>query len=213
MEPLNLTLSQLSFATSTPTARLTEWHGPLTRAMNAASINTPQRAAAFLANVAHECAFFTRFTENLNYTTAERLRRVWPNRFQTVNDAAPFVRNPQGLAEKVYGGRMGNVNLGDGWRFRGRGPFMLTGRANYAAMTDELTQMGVDFNLLGNPDTAAEPEGGSWAAAAFWHKNDMNDLLAAEGFESVRRRVNGGSVGMAECKELYKGALNIMETV
>lgn len=204
-----LTLGQLSRATSAPEHRVSAWHPHLMRAMEVGQIVTPQRAAAFLANVAHECAFFTRFTESLNYTTAERLVRVWPNRFANVAAAAPYVRNPKALAEKVYGGRMGNVNEGDGARFLGRGPIMATGRANYAALTDELTKLGVDVNLLANPDTVAEPENGSWAAVAFWSKNNLNTVLDTRGFDAVRRVVNGGDIGLAECRELYQGALRI----
>lgn len=213
MNPLDITLQQLSSATSTPMARLTEWHKPLVNAMAIAQINTPERAAAFLANVAHECAFFTRFTESLNYTTAERLMRVWPNRFRTVIEAAPYVRNPQALAEKVYGARMGNVNPGDAWRYIGRGPIMITGRATYAAMMDELTKLGVDVNLLTQPDTVAEPVNGSLAAAAFWSKNRLNEVLESQGLTAARRVVNGGAVGLSEVRELYLGALAIMETV
>ncbi|MCY1745057.1 hypothetical protein [Ensifer sp. SL37] len=47
-------------------------------------------------------------TENLYYS-AERLTQVWPSRFPTIASAKPFARNPRKLANKVYGGRMGNT--------------------------------------------------------------------------------------------------------
>ena len=91
--------------------------------------------------------------ENLNYTSADRIRAVWPSRFPTVGSAAPYVRNPSGLANKVYGGRMGNTGPDDGWRFRGRGLPQITGKANYARAAAKL---GLD--LVGNPDLALRPD-------------------------------------------------------
>lgn len=70
--------------------------------------------------------------EGLYYTSAARIREVWPKRFKTVAAAKPYVRNPQGLANFVYGGRNGNIASGDGWLYRGRGLSQITGRANYA---------------------------------------------------------------------------------
>lgn len=71
-------------------------------------------------------------TENLYYTSAKRLMEVWPSRFKTVQAAAPYCRNPEKLANKVYGGRLGNNTSGDGYRYIGRGIAQLTGKANYA---------------------------------------------------------------------------------
>ncbi len=86
-------------------------------------------------------------TENLNYTSAARLVRVWPSQFANATAAKPYVRNPQKLANKVYAGRIGNgpESSGDGWRYRGRGLVQITGRANYRK-----------FGLESNPDKALE---------------------------------------------------------
>lgn len=90
--------------------------------------------------------------ENLFYTTAERIRAVWPSRFPTVASAQPFVKNPRALANKVYNGRMGNrEGTDDGWITRGRGFAHLTGRDNYLKAS---AVTGLD--LITNPDLAAE---------------------------------------------------------
>lgn len=94
-----------------------------------------QHLAYILATAKHETGgSFGPTTENLNYTTVSRIRAVWPKRFPTDASAAPYVRNPEGLANKVYGNRadIGNKYPGDGWRFRGRGLAQITGRGNYA---------------------------------------------------------------------------------
>lgn len=91
--------------------------------------------AYVLATAHHETGgSFGPTVENLNYTTTARIRAVWPKRFPTLASAEPYVRNPQKLAEKVYGGRsdLGNTQKGDGWLYRGRGLGQITGRGNYA---------------------------------------------------------------------------------
>ncbi len=91
-----------------------------------------EQTAYVLATAFHETGGKMQpIEENLNYTSAARIRQVWPSRFSTVAAAQPYVRNPQALANKVYGGRMGNAGANDGWRFRGRGLAMITGRDNY----------------------------------------------------------------------------------
>jgi len=87
-----------------------------------------------LATAHHETGgTFGPVTENLNYTTAARIKQVWPKRFPTLASAEPYVKNPRALANKVYGDRadLGNGGGDDGWAFRGRGLAQITGRANY----------------------------------------------------------------------------------
>lgn len=88
-------------------------------------INSPVRMAAFIAQVGHESGQLTRMVENLNYS-ADRLRAVWPNRFDAAL-AAQVARKPEQIADIVYAGRMGNTLPGDGWKYRGRGLIQLTG--------------------------------------------------------------------------------------
>lgn len=105
-----------------------------------------EQTAYVLATAFHETGGKMQpIEENLNYTSAARIRQVWPSRFSTVQSAQPYVRNPQALANKVYGGRMGNTGANDGWRFRGRALAMITGRDNYKK-----------YGLGDNPDAALE---------------------------------------------------------
>jgi putative chitinase len=91
--------------------------------------------------------------ESLNYTTAARIREVWRSRFPTVASAEPYVRQPQKLANFVYGNRadLGNDQPNDGWTYRGRGDSQITGKGNYAKFGKLL---GLD--LVGNPDKVLE---------------------------------------------------------
>ncbi|ANK72792.1 hypothetical protein FA04_09225 [Ensifer adhaerens] len=102
--------------------------------------------AAILAEVHHETGGTMRpVEENLNYS-ARRLMQVWPARFPTLASAEPYAGNPRKLANRVYGGRLGNVEDDDGWVFRGRGLAQITGRANYGK-----------FGLVEMPDRACDP--------------------------------------------------------
>ena len=153
----------------------------------------------FLGQVLHESAMLERVEEGLTYTTAERICPVWPRRFPTAADAQPFVRNPVGLANRVYGGRMGNTDAGDGWKYRGRGLLQVTGRINYAQVGKAL---GVD--LLANPDLLAQPVTALRASIAWWEGNvpdsAMGDIV------KVTKRVNGGTVGLQHREKVTRAA-------
>ena len=101
--------------------------------------------AAILSEAYHETGGRMQpVTENLNYS-AKRMTQVWPSRFPTIASAKPYANNPQALANKVYGGRLGNKFQNDGWLCRGRGLAQITGRENYEK-----------FGISGNPEAASE---------------------------------------------------------
>lgn len=144
----------------------------------------------FLGQVLHESAGLTRLEENLNYSAA-RLCAVWPSRFPELVDALPYANNPEALANKVYGGRMGNTEPGSGWRYRGRGPLQLTGHDNYAFVGDLIGQDLVDLpELMGQPRYAME-------ACIAWWENRIPDAMLGDP-QKVTKRVNGGLVGLAD---------------
>lgn len=149
---------------------------------------------AFVPQVLHECAMLEHTAENLNYS-AERLMQVWPSRFPDLHAAAAFAHRPEALADKVYGGRMGNTTPGDGWKFRGRSPIMVTGQAGYAHVG---ALMGQDLTVT--PELLEGPIYGMAAARAWW-EGDIPDAMLADTAQ-CRRRVNGGEIGLDHCREL-----------
>lgn len=168
-------------------------------------VTTPQRLAHFLGQVCHESGGFTRFVENLNYS-AERLCQVWPSRFPNIQAAKPFERNPEALAEKVYSGRMGNVNPGDGSLYRGRGLVQLTGRANYAEAS---RYSGLD--LVNHPELAADPASSAKIALGYWQARGLNALADQDDIADITRKINGGLVGLPERRALVEKAKGIFK--
>ena len=155
-------------------------------------INTPARLHHFLAQVANESGGFARLEESLSYS-AERLMVVWPHRFPTLEAAKPFERNAYALAEKVYGGRMGNTAPGEAWKYRGRGLMQLTGKNNYAAAQDTS-----GLELVDHPELAADADDATRIAMAFWKSHGCNQLADADDLKGITLKVNGGTVGLAE---------------
>lgn len=192
-----------------PRAQHDKWLLPLSLAMHEYSITSPQRMAAFLAQIAHESHELNRLEENLNYS-AKRLCQVWPKRFPTLAAAEPYANNPERLANRVYAGRLGNGNeaSGDGWRFRGRGLIQLTGRSNYAACRKAL---GVD--LIKSPYRLLEPGTAARSAAWFWSSRGLNALADHEpgdddeaDFRRITTIINGAAIGIAERTKYWASA-------
>lgn len=157
----------------------------------------PDRLAYFLAQVGHESGGLTINVENLNYS-ARRMTEVWPRRFPTIADAAPYANNPEKLANFVYGGRMGNgpPASGDGFRFRGRGLIQITGRDGYRSVASR-----AGLPLEANPDLVTVPANALLCAAAFWKWKDLNPVCDARDFTRCTIIINGGTTGIADRRE------------
>lgn len=151
-----------------------------------------QRMHFFLAQLGHESDGLRLTEENLHYSAA-RMTQVWPSRFPSVEAAAPFARDPEKLANHVYGGRMGNDRPGDGWRFRGRGYIQLTGREAY-----RLVGRHAGLDLEGDPDLAATPEHALAVAGGFWMWKRLNPLADQGNFTDLTKRINGGLIGLQD---------------
>lgn len=148
----------------------------------------------FLGQVLVETGMLEHLEENLNYSAA-RLVEVWPGRFPTIAAAMPYAYHPEALGNKTYGGRMGNVQLGDGFRFLGRGIPMVTGRDNYALLA---TLTGLP--LLDHPELLQVPDTALRCAILWWEKKVPDSAI--DSCERVTRAVNGGVIALAERQRL-----------
>jgi len=180
------------------------WLDPLTAAFTRFEINTPERQAAFIGQCAHESANFKTLQENLNYS-AKGLNATWPSRFPSEAEAQPYHRQPEKIANKVYSGRMGNLDEGDGWKYRGRGLIQLTGKDNYRLASDAL---GVDF--VKDPDLVLTKEYAALTAAWYWSKRGLNKEADAKDFTGMTKKINGGVIGLADRVAHINTALGVL---
>jgi putative chitinase len=183
-----------------PHADAVGWAGFLSDPMDKANINTPNRIAAFLPQVAVESAYFTRISELDNYTTAERIRFVFPDEFPADLDITPYVNNPEALANRAYAEKNGNGNeaSGDGWMFRGRGLIQITGRANYEAFA---SAMGI--TLAQAAAFAATNAGAAASACWYWTMRRLNPLADSAEINAITRLINPAMEGAADRLNLW----------
>lgn len=167
------------------------------KAMDDGGITDVKSKAALMASVDNETGGFTRDTENLNYS-AKGLMKTFPKYYKTEEAARADANNPEAIANKVYGGRMGNKDPGDGYKYRGRGNLQLTGKSNYEAMSKKL---GVDF--VNNPELAADPKYSAQIAVEHWKSSGADKAAAGGDADKARRIVNGGNIGMEHTRDLY----------
>ena len=182
-----------------------EWFKPLTDAFIKYNISTTQRQASFIGQCQHESNNFRTLEENLHYS-ANGLMRTWPSRFPSLDVAEQYAQNPQKIADKVYAGRMGNNEDGDGWKYHGRGVIQLTGKDNYAFCGQALK-----LPLLDNPDLLLEPMNAAMSAGWFWNKKGLNSAADVSGWEEVTRKINGGVLGLNDRIAKINQALQILE--
>jgi putative chitinase len=166
-------------------------------------LNTPLRLAHFLAQASHESGGFKALNENLNYG-AKGLLTTFKKYFPTEALAKQYERKPEKIANKVYGGRMGNglEVTGEGWKYRGRGYIQLTGKDNYKAFDSVVTE-----SIIDNPDLVATKYP-LLSAAWFFHKNGLHKLADGGATDavvtSITKRVNGGTIGLPDRIKHFK---------
>ena len=183
-----------------------DWLEPLIEVFHRYEINTPLRMAAFIGQCAHESGDFKTLRENLNYS-AEALCRVWPSRFPSLKDAQPYHRNPDMIADKVYGGRMGNgtEETGDGSLYCGRGLIQLTGKDNYRMASDALGE-----DLVASPDLVCGPRFAALTAGWYWNKRGLNKEADAKDYVGMTKKINGGTIGLDDRIKHINDALAVL---
>jgi putative chitinase len=157
-----------------------------------------QELDEFLGQVLHESDMLEDLEEGLYYKTPGRLMQIWPTRFKSLEDERPYLRNPEALANKVYGGRMGNTRPGDGWRHRGGGLIQITGAHNLKAV-----QAATGIPVYDHPELLRKPSVECLRVCiAWWEKNIPDVLLDDDDVTAETKRVNGGTIGLAHRKAL-----------
>jgi len=162
------------------------WAAALGAAASEFEIDAPRRAAAWIAQCAHESAEFNVVVENLNYGAAGLLNTFGIH--FTAQEAQSYAHHPERIANRAYANRLGNGDeaSGDGWLFRGRGPIQATGRDLY-----ELLRADLGIDCVAHPELLESPEHGARAAGHFWRAKGLNQLADAMKFSLITRGVNG----------------------
>ena len=174
-------------------------------------ISTPVQQASWIGQCGHECGNFKILEENLMYRAATLLKlfpktpkRAWGF---TPEEAAAYERQPQRIANRIYGNRMGNRDeaSGDGWRFRGSGFLQLTGHANFYHAGQAL---GEDFVM--QPELVRTPKYAAMTAGWFWQTHKLNQYADRQDFLMMTKKINGGTIGLNDRIKHINHALDIL---
>ncbi|MDF7657617.1 glycoside hydrolase family 19 protein [Erwiniaceae bacterium L1_54_6] len=206
-----LTPSDFQRATGLTPGQASAWFLSVSGAMADFQINTLLRQAHFLAQTGHESAGFAKVEEGLNYSenalTAMFPRRITPAQAKAYGRNADHPANQKMIASIIYANRNGNgdVNSGDGYRYRGRGLIQITGKANYAAL---VKQLGAD--IVANPDLLTGYKLAAASAAAWWKNHGLNELADSDDVDRITRIINGGTNGLDDRKSRLTKAKGIL---
>lgn len=166
-------------------------------------ITTPLRMAHFLAQALHETGGFTILRESMNYSAARLIEIFGVNRHSaavTAAEAKQLAGQQEAIAERVYGlgnprkaRELGNIEPGDGFRYRGNGVLQTTGRGNHQRMG---AACGMDFER--HPELVVDPEHALKPALHEWTQNNLNAAADRNDIRTITRRINGGLIGLPE---------------
>ena len=173
------------------------------------NITNNLRLAHFLSQCGHESGGFKAVSENLNYS-ADGLKKIFGKYFPgNLNES--YARQPEKIAARVYASRMGNGDEAskEGFKFRGRGYIQLTGKANYTNFTKFIGE-----DCIANPDLVATKY--PLASAAFFFDSNKLWSICDKGADdatvtAVTKRVNGGTIGLADRIKHFKEYYNLLK--
>ena len=182
------------------------WFNALNMILPDYDIDSIPRVAAFMAQTAHESGNYKFLKENLNYR-ATSLRKVFPKYFPTDALAEKYAHNQAAIANRVYGGRMGNgpEASGDGFKYCGRGLIQLTGKSNYMKFAES-----IDTPVEEIPEYLSTFEGAVQSACWYWEENNLNKWADQGDILTLTKRINGGTIGLADRKAHYAHALKVL---
>ncbi|MGN6480818.1 XVIPCD domain-containing protein [Luteibacter sp.] len=167
----------------------------------AAGIRDPKELANFMAQVTHESNGLNRLEESFRYTRniqqipVQSAWREGPEALDAARKEA-LQGKPEKLAELMYGGRNGNDEPGDGWKYHGRGYIQLTGKDNYAAAGKAL-----DLDLVKHPELAADPQNASKIATWYWESRVPE--AARDDVKAATKAVNGKYNGLEDREQRF----------
>lgn len=188
-----LTAEKLGKVMPAARERVAVYLEPLNAAMEEFEIDRERRAAAFLAQIAHE-SMQLKFCKEIWGPTPQQLKyerrlgKAWP---PTVEDQTNHLA-----------WRLGNNEVGDGHTFMGRGFIQVTGRANYDNCGSAL-----NLDLLKYPAELETPANACRSAAWFWRRHGLNALADEMRFDDITKAINGGQTGASERRGYYEAAL------
>jgi len=174
------------------------------------NITNNLRLAHFLSQCGHESGGFKAVSENLNYS-ADGLKKIFGKYFPgNLNES--YARKPEKIASRVYGNRMGNgdESTKEGYKFRGRGPIQLTGKANYQAFASDFFED--PETVMNDPDLVTDDVPTAlYSALWFWNKNKLNKYADASDIKGMTKVINGGYIGLEDRIKHYNHAIEILE--
>lgn len=184
------------------------------RRSNKPNGGAPILAAATGLSEARAAEILPAVSDGLKASQCTNVNRIAMWLAQVGHESAGFNATEEYASGAAYEGRadLGNTQPGDGVRFKGRSWIQITGRNNYAAFSRWCSGKGLVLSpteFVDNPNRLAELRWAGIGAAWYWTvaRPDINALSDRQDLETVTRRINGGTNGLADRRDRYNRAL------